>query len=293
MFPTNKSTRALLLAAICSLPLTTSLHAVESDPVLSDNPFVTEGYAQLEAGKPQVALEAFQKALDANANDLSALLGRAMIYADQLQYEKAFESYDAITRNFPRHAFAWNGRGLAAFNLEDFDEALTSFEQATADQPVNGFFYESLAWAQMCRGEFGDAAQSAKTATLMYDRKGETSVYPLLIAYFAYLETGDSENAQRTLEYAEKNRPLNQWPSPVIDYLAGKIDQDELISFVMDTSQETEAHAYIGLKLRSENQLAEAARQLDWVGKHGNPRVFEYTLARVLNLRSSVAALVQ
>jgi hypothetical protein len=127
----------------------------------------------------------------------------------------------------------------------------------------------------------------------MYGRKGENSVYPLLIAYFAYLESGDLENAQRTLAYAEKNRPLNKWPSPVIDYLGGKIPQNDLISFVMDTAQETEAHTYIGLKLRIENQLTASAQHLDWVSNHGDTRVFEYTLARAFNLRNSVAVLAQ
>ncbi len=299
LIPTKRTALKRQLAVACCLVTLfsygTRITAAEefNDPVANNNPFVTEGYAQLQAGESNSALRSFSKALESNANDLSALLGQAMIYADQQQHDKAFSTYDTIIRNYPRHAFAWNGRGLAAFNLEDFDEALSSFQHATADQPVNGFFYESLAWTQMCRGEFKQAAESAKTATLMYGRKGETSVYPLMIAYFSYLEMGDDQSAQRTLTYADKNRPINQWPSPVIDYLQGKIDKSGLISYVMDTTQETEAHTYIGLKLRNEKQLADAERSLNWVSKHGDPRVFEYTLARALNIRSSVAALVQ
>ncbi|MDP4880211.1 MAG: hypothetical protein NWR36_10035, partial [Opitutales bacterium] len=203
----------------------------------------------------------------------------------------AFTSYDLIIQNYPRHMHAWNGRGLAAFNLEDFDEALNSFQHATADKPVNGFYYETLAWTRMCRGEFTEAAASAKTASLMYDRVGETSIYPLLIAYFAYLETDDLVSAERTLNYATKNRNINQWPSPVIDYLSGKISADGLISYVMDTAQETEAQTYIGLKLRHDNQPEQAEKHLNWVSQNGDPRVFEYTLARAFKMRNSVAVL--
>jgi tetratricopeptide (TPR) repeat protein len=263
------------------------------DPISPRNPLVSEAYAMLEAGNPDGALAQFKTALASNETDLSARLGQAMTLADMQRHAEAFASFDQIVKNFPRHAFAWNGRGLAAFNMEDFDAALLSFEQATAEQPVNGFFYESLAWTHMCRGEFDEAAQSAKQATLMYNRASESSAYPLLIAYFAYLESGDLDNAQATLKYALNNKPVNLWPAPVIDYLAGTIREPELISYVTDTAQETEAHTYIGLKLRHGDSPAEARRHLDWVARHGDKRVFEYTLARSLNLRDSVALLAQ
>ncbi len=260
-----------------------------SRPDDTDTPFVSEGFRQFEAGRPANALDAFRKALQDNANDLSALLGKAMVYSEQQMYEAAFDSYDAVVQRYPRHAFAWNGRGLAAFNLGNFDEALDSFEEATADRPVNGFFYESLAWTRMCRGEFPEAAESAKTAMLMYQREGETSLYPLLIAYFSYLEAGDEANAARSLRYALNNAENGEWPTPVLAYLAGEIDIPGLISFVSNRAEETEARTYIGLKLRADGRFSNAARQLDWVSERGDPRVFEYTLARTLGRAKGVA----
>jgi tetratricopeptide (TPR) repeat protein len=254
---------------------------------------ITEGYVQLEGGQPAKALIAFEQALQVDAKNLSARLGQAMIFAKQERHQEAFASYDVIVEHYPQHAFAWNGRGLAAFNLEDFDTALTSFQMATFDQPVNGFFYESLAWTQMCRGEFVDAAESAKKASLMYSRKGETSTYALLIAYFSYHESGDAQNALRTLAYANKNKPVNQWPAPVIDYLSEKIGEADLISFVTNSVEETEAHTYIGLYLRLLGETDAADQHLKWVSQNGNPQVFEYTLARALHLQNSVASAIR
>ncbi len=291
----TKSPSRLILSCLrilgAAVALLGTLQAQEGADYITENPFVTEGYAQLQAGNTDSALEAFDKALETNANELSALLGQAMIYASNQEHERAFVSYDSITQSYPRHIDAWNGRGLAAFNLEDFDEALSSFERATADQPINGFYYESLAWTLMCRGEFEKAAETAKTSTLMYGRKGESPIYPLLIAYFAYVETGDMASAKGTLKYADKNRQVNQWPSPVVDYLMDRIDHDKLISFVMDTAQETEAHTYIGLKLRKAQELERSEKHLHWVSNSGDPRVFEYTLARALKMQNSVAVL--
>jgi tetratricopeptide (TPR) repeat protein len=263
-----------------------------SDPILLQSPLVSQAYELLELGDSAGALVHFQQALTVNAENLSALLGQAMILADLGRHPEAYATYDKIVAKYPRHAFAWNGRGLAAFNMEDFDTAMSSFKQATTEQPINGFFYESLAWAQMCRGEFLGAAAAAKTATLMYNKKGESSAYPLLIAYFAYLEADDQRNAQASLNYALRNKPINVWPSPVIDYLAGSSTASELIGYVQNSAQETEAHTYIGLKLRAEGDENTAKKHLEWVARNGDNRVFEYTLARALKFQDSVVLLV-
>ena len=263
-----------------------------SDPILLQSPLVSQAYELLEFGDSAGALDHFQQALTVNAENLSALLGQAMILADLGRHPEAYATYDRIVAKYPRHAFAWNGRGLAAFNMEDFDTAMSSFKQATTEQPINGFFYESLAWAQMCRGEFPGAAAAAKIATLMYNKKGESSAYPLLIAYFAYLEADDQRNAQASLNYALRNKPINVWPSPVIDYLAGSSTASELIGYVQNSAQETEAHTYIGLKLRAEGDENTAKKHLEWVARNGDNRVFEYTLARALKFQDSVVLMV-
>lgn len=253
--------------------------------------FVKEGYIQIQSGYIDEALISFNNALEIDANNLDARLGQAMIYAEQARHKDAFTAYDLIIQKYPQNAFAWNGRGLAAFNMEDFDEALTSFRMATTDQPANGFFYESLAWTQMCRGEFKEAAKYAKKAALMYDQSGETSLYPLLIAFFSYHESGDASNALRTLIYASKNKSLNQWPGPIINYLDEKIDEALLISSVTNHAEETEAHTYIGLYMRLLGDTEAAERHLNWVCNHGNKKVFEYTFARTLQPEAKLAAI--
>ncbi len=250
---------------------------------------IENGYTLLNKGDKEGAISSFDNAIQKDPENVNALLGRAMVFASQERHSKAFIAYDAVVKRTPENAFAWNGRGLAAFNLEDFDQALFSFERSTLDNPVNGFFYESMAWALMCRGDFNRAAESAKQATLMYSRIGKTTIYPIFIAYFSYAENGDINNAQRTLSYAARNKPRKGWPAPIVDYLTGLIDREDLISYVSNTAEETEAHTYIGLNLRSQQQFDDASKHLSWVSRNGDTRVFEYTLARAINLQNRMA----
>ena len=254
----------------------------------SPNDLASTGYAQLESGDYTTAIKTFGEILKKDASNLEALLGEAIIYTKQQDYAAALIAYDKIIKITPNNAFAWNGRGLAAYNLHNFDSALDSFKRATEQQP-SGFFYESLAWTRMCRGEYSLAAESAKLALLQYNSAGEHSLYPLLIAYFAYLESSEKLNANRTLAYALSNSRDRNWPQPVIAYLAGKIDAAEMISYVTSLSEETEAHTYIGLKLKISGALNTAKLHFDWVIQSGHSSVFEHTLVRSISMRKSFA----
>ncbi len=298
MYPAKTASISFLVGFFAYLPAqlfseeSSVVEMAQKDPTASLNDQVSFGYEQMEKGDSEGALSTFQSALLKDSADLPAMLGRAMIHAERRNYPEAFSAYDSIVRLYPQHALAWNRRGLAAFNMEDFDLALTSFKRATESRPVNGFFYESIAWTRMCRGEYEAAAQSAKMASLMYSREGETSLYPVLIAYLASFESGDMENASRALEYARKNRGYT-WPGPVVDYYTGSMTAAEMISCVTNRAEETEAHTYIGLKLRLLGEEDAASRHLDWVGRQGDPRVFEYTLARALCMRNRVASVLR
>ena len=270
----------LILNTFCVL----SLLSARANP----NDLASAGYAQLENGDYTTAIKTFEEILKKDTSNLEALLGEAIIYTQRQDYAAALVAYDKIIKITPNNAFAWNGKGLAAYNLHNFDSAIDSFKRATEQQP-SGFFYESLAWTRMCRGEYSLAAESAKLALLKYNSAGEHSLYPLLIAYFAYLESSEKLNANRTLAYALSNSRNKDWPQPVIAYLAGKMDSAEMISYVTSLSEETEAHTYIGLKLKMSGALNNAKLHFDWVIQSGDSSVFEHTLVRSISMGKSFA----
>lgn len=243
---------------------------------------MADALAQLDSGHTDEALAGFEQVIALDHHYVPALLGAAMVCADKEQHERAFEFYEQVVSLEPKHAIAWNGRGLAAFNLERMDEAVASFERSVEDQPINGFFYEALAWGEMCANKTASAIESAKESLLMYSQTDASSIYPTLIIYFCALELNDIKNAQRALRYAVKNHEPKQWPAPVIYYLNDSIDSRELLSCVVNSAEETEAHVYIGLRLLHENQPDQALLHLQWAAEFGDAAVFEYSLAKCL-----------
>ena len=222
--------------------------------------------------------------------EIETLFHQAAIYSEQGNYAAAFNAYDSIIQTTPDNAEAWSGRGLAAFKMEAFSEALNSFEKAVAKKP-NGLFLQSLAWTYLCSGKYNQATEAAQKASLIYGQNGKSAVYPLLIAYFSYLKANDINSAGRTLAYMLLNMSNYKWPQPVVLYLSGKIPAAELISFVTNLSQETEAHTYIGMKLNIEGKLEDSKRHLEWVSRKGDSQLFQYTVAKVLNLQNNVVIL--
>lgn len=266
-------------------PQTQNTKIAEATP----SPTITAGYNQLRSGDYTQALELFQQILSQDPTNLKSLLGIAIAHSEKRNHQDAYQAFDKVVQLSPENTYAWSGRGLAAFNLEDFDAALDSFKMATKDRPVNGFYYESLAWTHFCRGEFKAAAETSKIATLMYAKEGTHTSYPQLIAYFSHLELAEFDNANRALRYALKNQNRQAWPAPVLKYLSNQISKHQLISYVSDHAEETEAHVYIALKLNAIGDTTKADKHINWVSNHGDQSVFEFTLARSRRLQNSVA----
>ena len=107
----------------------------------------------------------------------------------------------------------------------------------------------------------------------MYSREGETSLYPVLIAYLASF-VRDMENASRALEYARKTVVT---PGPALsDYYAGSMTAAEMISCVTNRAEETEAHILYWPEIAFARGRGCRIPPFGLGWPTGDPRVFEY-----------------
>ncbi len=242
-------------------------------------------YRLIDQGATEEALALFSAAFEADETSLPALMGMGEIWFTAGDFKQAFKVYDMVVQAHPNQIVAWNRRGISALNLEKYGVALESLSRAVQDQPMNGFFYESLAWAHFCVGDMESAVKEARTSALMYQREGKFSLYPLLISYFGYVTLDDKPRAVTSLNFARRSAREAMWPFPVLEFLEGRLTGNDLLASVSNKQEETEARVYLGMQLKQEGRSEAAKLQLDWVARHGDRGVFEYTLARSINAR--------
>ena len=85
---------------------------------------------------------------------------------------------------------------------------------------------------------------------------------------------------QQVLSYGKKFNFKQRWPTPVVQYIKDEINASELISLVQSEKEEIEAHTYIGLKLRLNEQFDESEIHLSWAKDSGRNDILETLIAK-------------
>jgi tetratricopeptide (TPR) repeat protein len=185
---------------------------------------------------------------------------------------QALNLYNQLLVLRPHNASIWNRHGLAAMRLQDFSTAVRSLSEAVRDYPINGSYYESLAWALLARGDYLGASERSRTAILMYQRENNFSLYPFFIRFIAEHAQDQSEQAALSLRYAKRNLRDRSWPLPLLEYLSEQLPQNQLLASVSNLREETEAHLIIGLREYFIGDTERGRQHLTWAAGAGDPR---------------------
>jgi tetratricopeptide (TPR) repeat protein len=110
------------------------------------------GEIQMQRDQSQLAIEAYEKAIDLDPEDRDAYLRLAKVYTDLGEAEseesrrhlllKAIEIYERFVRIFPKFSPAHNNLGVLHLRLGNFDAARAEFEHAVA---ISGLDMQVLA----------------------------------------------------------------------------------------------------------------------------------------------------
>ena len=195
----------------------------------------------MESKNYELALEQFDQLLKEKTNYISALMGKAKSYLQSGQYQEAYDTYLKVLAKDPSDHYSLKGIGNAALFLDQADIALSYYKRALVFKPSDAQLYEAIAVSQMCTNDYLNAAESAKMASLMYNKKGIEAPYSLILAYFSYAQINDKENMQQVLSYGKKFNFKQRWPTPVVQYIKDEINASELISLVQSEKEEIEA----------------------------------------------------
>ncbi len=213
---------------------------------------------------------------DTSANEIpldwDALLQSAEAAEASSDDLQALYLYHQLLLLRPHNAFIWNRHGLAAMRLQDYSTAVRSLSEAVRDYPINGSYYESLAWALLARGDYSGASERSRTAILMYQRENTFSLYPFFIRFIAEQAQDQSEQAALSLRYAKRNLRDRAWPLPLLEYLSEQLSPNQLLASVSNLREETEAHLIIGLREYFIGDSEQGRKHLKWAAGAGDPK---------------------
>ncbi|MDA0848258.1 MAG: tetratricopeptide repeat protein [Verrucomicrobia bacterium] len=239
-----------------------------------------DGFQNLEAGNFDLAIEQFDQLLEQRPNYVSALMGKAKSLFQLSEYQEAYDTYSKVLEIHASDVHSLEGLGNSALFLGQTDLALTHFKKALNLKPDNGKIYHAIAVSQICKNDYLNAAESAKMASLMFNKQGIEAPYSLILAYFSYAQIDDKENMQQVLTYSKNLNVADRWPSSIIQFIKGDIKTSELISRVQSEKEEIEAHTYVGLKLKYEEQFQASEMHLNWVENFEKTDVLESLIAK-------------
>ena len=84
---------------------------------------------------PAKAIEYWGRAISQNQNSAKAYNNRGLAYYDLKQYQMAIKDYDQAIKQDPGYVAAFNNRGNSYYELAEYERALTDFNQSLKLEP--------------------------------------------------------------------------------------------------------------------------------------------------------------
>ena len=91
---------------------------------------VLDGLSNLNRGRPEEALEDFNRAISIDPNHTDGYLGRANTLNTLGRYQESLEDYARVIEINPEIANAYVNRAIAYSHLKEYEKAIVDYEKA-------------------------------------------------------------------------------------------------------------------------------------------------------------------
>lgn len=128
---------------------------------IEQNPDYYDAYIQLALfalnKNKKTALEYYNSALRVKPQSTDAMYGRAFIYQDMEEFDKALSEYREILHIEPQNSNASFNSGVIYYNRKRIDSAMTMFNESLKNNPNRA---ESYAWLGLCKKKQNKTAEA-------------------------------------------------------------------------------------------------------------------------------------
>lgn len=196
----------------------------------------------------QPAVDAFTEAIKLAPERSELLVNRAVALQKIGEWERAEADCSAAAKINPEDTRAFLQRAIARTELGRHQEAFQDASRAVRMEPENAqcVFIRHLAASRIDRHDLSHVA--GENYIGIQGWFDPWSPYVALLNYVALRRAGDEAAARNTLAEAAAVLPLTDWPTPVIFYLRGDLDEAGLLALATAPDRATLARYYIGMK---------------------------------------------
>ncbi len=239
--------------------------------------FLNRAAAYIAKGDFDRAILDSDEALRLAPNEPFAFFNRGSGYAGKGDYDRAIHEYDTGLRLKPDDVEALRNRGNAYTAKGDYDRAIQDFDQAIRLQPNYARLYYDRSLARML-GRRPGAAAGFRTALDLEGWKGRGTPWAVIFGNVAARQVGDEATAKQFLRDSV-GKFDEGWPYPVIRFLRGEINEEELVKQAVDDDKRANIHMVLGLEHALANRREEAATHYRWVKEHSRPSSTGYWMS--------------
>lgn len=178
------------------------------------------GIAYQGRGLRDMAMERFQKAVSLKKDYSEAHNYIGVIYMDMGQWEKAIDSFDKALKNYlyATPALALYNSGWAYYNLQNYDMALSRYQQALREDRTSVWqpqIEKNMGLVYVKKSDWVQAKEHLKKAVTL-----NPSLYD---AHFflaeVYLKTNDPANARKSFQQVIELAPQSPFAQRSQEYL--------------------------------------------------------------------------
>lgn len=206
---------------------------------------------------------------------------RSEAYRLLRKYDEAMEDADNAVTLAPSNPLGFMQRGYVEFSMERVDDSIKDFNKVLELDPEEDTANWGRGFAYCLKGDYKNAAAD-------FDRYGNSPTVDMYVKYcFVYralmlkLCSQDGE-LPALYEKAAKKLDHKEWPYPFLEYLSGKITEEQLTKTADNNDKQTELHCFLALNAMADKNQTRAKDEFRWVLDNGNKDFFEYTLSIAL-----------
>ncbi len=239
----------------------------------------TRGIELSRSGREQPAVEAFSMAIQMEPKLADPYVNRAIVFIRLKEWRKAEADCTKAIALDTDNARSYHQRAIARSQMGAHEAAFKDASRAARMEPTNAsiVFTRYLTCSRLGRHELGHFA--GETYIGLQSWSDTWSPYMALLNSVSLRRAGYDEESRVILNEATKWVNNEKWPMPLVLYLQGRINAEQLMELAVDVDRQTLAHYYIGANEWLNGDTIPARNQFEWVRDKGNQEFLQHMLA--------------